>query len=384
MTSQQEVLAAGAACGGDARSEAVVVHRSMPPLQRDRLYPVYRRRLHDLVFYIVPALMWIALSLRHMSVTLPTAANPKMEVGGLWGERKSQDLRLFGERAARRLAPYVAFKAEGLAGDLAMALARLEDKGLGFPIVVKPDRGYQGWGVRKVEGPDELAAYLANVLPGTGLILQRFVAHDGEAAVFYIREPGASRGRIASMVLTYAPHVVGDGNATLEALVDADPVLAGNREVYRERHRARWRSVVPANEVVTLTVARSARLGAVYRNAAHLVTPELERTIEEIARDIPEFHFGRFDLRFRSLDELRHGEGLSILELNGAGAEMLHIWDGRTRLRDAYRTLWRQYRTLFAIAAENRRRGHRPAGIGTMLALQRRQEHLRRAYPTST
>lgn len=358
----------------------------MPPLPREPLYPKFRRRLSDAVFYILPAAMWTVLSLRYLSATLPTVANPKMEVGGLWGERKSQDLSLFGGRAARLVAPYVAVRLEGdqSGADLELSLSAMEGAGLDFPIVVKPDRGYQGWGVRRVDDREELRDYLGNVLPGTGLLLQKFVAHDGEAGVFYIRHPQDERGRVASMALTYAPHVVGDGTSTLKALVDADPILRYNREVFRSSHSERWDSVVGAEEVVVLTTARSARLGAVYRDAAHLVTPKLQQKIEEVAQDIPDFHFGRFDLRFRSVEDLRDGEAISILELNGAGAEMLHIWDGRTRLRDAYRTLWKQYRELFSIGAANRRHGHRPAGIRTMMALQRRQEYLRRGYPPST
>ena len=132
-----------------------------------------------------------------------------------------------------------------------------------------------------------------------------------------------------------------------------------------------------------LAHARSARLGAVYRDGRHHVTRALERRIDEIARDIPGFHFGRFDIRFASLDRLKDGEDFSIVELNGAGSEILRIWDGRTRLLDAYRGLWNQYRTLFSIAAANRAEGCRPTGPAGMFRLLRRQEALRRAYPPS-
>ena len=102
-------------------------------------------------------------------------------------------------------------------------------------------------------------------------------------------------------------------------------------------------------------IARSARLGAVYRNALHCITPELEDIIDRISQEIPDFHFGRFDIRFRSLEELRQGKGFRIVELNGAGAEMLHIWAGTGTLGNAWRTLWRQYRDLFAIGAAMRK-----------------------------
>ena len=72
------------------------------------------------------------------------------------------------------------------------------------------------------------------------------------------------------------------------------------------------------------------------------------------------------------------------MELNGAGAEMLHIWAGEGTARRAWAMLWRQYRALFAIGAQMRRKGHRPVGLRGMIRLQRQQERLRRGYPPSS
>jgi hypothetical protein len=250
--------------------------------------------------------------------------------------------------------------------------------------MVKPDRGCQGWGVRVTRSPEELAKYLADTPPGVVLIVQALVPWDGEAAIFYVRRPGASQGRIASAAFVYAPHVVGDGRRSIGELVQTEPVLRAHADVHRAACATRWDEVPGAGEVVVLTQSRSARLGAVYRDMSDLVTPALEATIERIASSIPDFHFGRFDIRFRSLPALREGRDLLVVEVNGAGGEMLHIWDGRTRFRHAYRDLWRQYRALFEVGAAMRRRGHKPAGLRHMLAMLRQQERLRRLYPPTT
>lgn len=357
----------------------------MPPLPPGGYYPTFKRWLSDYVFYIAPSLMLLALSIRHLSLTLPTAADPALEAGGLWGESKAQGLSLFGPGAAGFLAPCVEFRREATDTEEALgkALEVLSTAGIDFPIVAKPDRGYQGWGVRALRDAEDLRDYLDKVSPGVEMLLQKMIAYGGETGIFYVRNPGESRGRICSMALTYAPHVFGDGRRTLAELVEADGVLRKNAPVYRERNAASWEAVVPEGEVFVLTNARSARLGAVYRDSTDLVTPALEDAIEAIAREVPEFHFGRFDIRFRSLEELWEGRGFIVVELNGAGAEMLHLWDGRKGLIDAYRTLWWQYRTLFSIASAMRRRGHRPTGLRTMIRLQRKQEQLRKLYPPS-
>lgn len=348
------------------------------------VYPRFKRRVPERIFYILPALMWLLLALRHGSLTLPSAANPALDAGGLWGESKSQGLALFGPVGQRFLSPSAIIECLPGKDRMDMALSGMERAGLSFPVVGKPDRGYQGWGVRLLKSQGELADYLALQPDHACVMLQALIDMQGEAGVFYIREPGASRGRIVSMAFVYPPHVIGDGLRSVAELVARDPILQANAAIYRERQPDAWDQVLAEDAFHVLTNARSARLGAVYRDALSEVTPELEGVIDKISQEIPDFHFGRFDIRFRSLAELKQGRGFRIIELNGAGAEMLHIWVGTGTLRKAWRCLWHQYRTLFSIGAAMRREGHRPVGLAGMVKLQRQQERLRQGYPPSS
>ena len=365
----------------------IEVHPGMPNLAGGPAYTWFKKYLSEPIFYCVPALMWIALSARYGDLVLPTVANPAMEAGGLWGESKTQGFSLFGEVARKWTARYVILeRSEGDASPRSLANARrmMRKMGLSFPVVVKPDRGYQGWGVRKIEDDRELAAYVETMPSGTKSILQEFVAYPGEAGIFYIRRPGLERGRILSMTLTYAAHVVGDGKSTLADLVEADRILRKSREIFRSANSALWDRILPEGAVVPLSNTRSARLGAVYRDARHLITPALESRIDDIAKDIDGFYFGRFDLRFKDVDSLRSANGFAIMELNGAGGEILRIWDGRSSLIEAYRGLWEQYRLLFRISAENQQRGARPMKLAELVQLLFKQAKLRKAYPPSS
>lgn len=347
-------------------------------------YPRFKRRVPERLFYVLPALMWLALSIRHGSITLPTAANPSMDAGGLWGESKSQGLDLFGPEGQAFLPPFATVDCAPDADRLALARGAMARAGLSYPVVAKPDRGYQGWGVRLLRAEADLADYLSVQPPGARVLLQGLIDLPGEVGIFYIREVGQDRGRIVSMAYVHPPHVIGDGRRRVEELVAADPILQANAAIYRDRNPADWNRIPAPDEFICLTNARSARLGAVYHDATAEVTPELEAVIDRISREMPDFHFGRFDIRFRSREELARGQTMQIVELNGAGAEMLHIWAGTGTLTGAWRTLWRQYRALFRIGAAMRRAGHRPLGLRRMLALQRQQERLRRVYPPSS
>ncbi|MFN3524881.1 MAG: hypothetical protein ACK4YU_02225 [Paracoccus sp. (in: a-proteobacteria)] len=348
------------------------------------VYPAFKRRIPERVFYALPSLMWLALSIRHRSLTLPSAANPALDAGGLWGESKSQGLALFGPTGQRFLPPFVTIDCLPGADWVHSALAAMADHDMAFPVVGKPDRGYQGWGVRLLNTPDDLTDYLSRQPDDAQVMLQALIDMPGEAGIFYIRHPGQPRGRIVSMAFVHPPHVIGDGHSTVAQLVARDPILQANAAIYRERNPGAWDQIPAPDAFHMLTNARSARLGAVYRDALDQVTPELEAVIDRISAEIPDFHFGRFDIRFRSIAELQQGRGFRIVELNGAGAEMLHIWAGEGRLWTAWRTLWRQYRDLFAIGAAMRKQGHRPVGVRGMIRLQRQQERLRRTYPPSS
>jgi hypothetical protein len=348
------------------------------------MYPQFKRRVPERLFYVFPALMWLMLSVRHGSLTLPSAANPALDAGGLWGESKSQALALFGPTGQRYLPPYAMIECVPGKDRMEMALAQMESLRLSFPVVGKPDRGYQGWGVRLLTSHNDLADYLSRQPDHACVMLQALIELQGEAGVFYIRQPGAPKGKIVSLALVYPPHVVGDGRRSVADLVALDPILQANAKIYRKRQPEVWEVVLAPDDFHVLTNARSARLGAVYRDALPEVTPALESVIDTIAQEIPDFHFGRFDIRFRSLAELKQGRGFRIVELNGAGAEMLHIWAGTGTLLNAWRCLWQQYSTLFSIGAKMRRLGHRPVGLAGMVKLQRQQERLRQGYPPSS
>ncbi len=359
----------------------------MPPLPADYpRIPAFKKYLSEKVFYAPMALVWLALSARYGSVTLPTAANPNMDAGGLWGESKIQCMSIAGPTAMAWTAPFIWFRNGGNTPaerkeTFHHAVTLMKDADLSFPIVAKPDIGYQSWGVRRIDTPIALRSYLADYPPDQHLMLQALVPYDGEAGIFYIRRPGDARGQIHSMALVYYPHVIGDGVTTLEGLIDGDAWISKAGDEIKAANAKRLDMVPESGETVRLTFCGSYRLGAVYRDACSHITEALTNRIEEISRDIPGFHFGRFDIRFRSLDALKRGEDFRIVEVNGGGAEVLHIWDGKTTLGQAYRALWTQYRHLFRIAADNRALGHKPVGLAGMFRRQRKQEKLRAAYP---
>ena len=70
--------------------------------------------------------------------------------------------------------------------------------------------------------------------------------------------------------------------------------------------------------------------GSIFRNGIALATEALTDRVERLARALPDFHFGRIDVRFGSVQALARGEGFRVIEINGVGSEATHVWDPAT------------------------------------------------------
>lgn len=332
---------------------------------------------------VIPLIaQWVLLSLRYRATVLPSAANPAITSGGLVGEGKMEYFRCMGAHARSRTACHDSFivQPERADADAAACMARA---GLAFPIIAKPDLGWCGFGVRRIDTPSGLAEYLAGYPPGERLMLQTYLPWEGEAGVFYVREPGQASGRLLGLALRDFPRVTGDGQRSVDQLVARDPRL--RRLTGDPLHRVEYRGeqVPRPGQVLRLATIGSTRVGGLYRDGQALITPQLTRAIDAIARDMEEFHFGRFDLRYQSAEALMAGQGFLIIEVNGAGSEAIEAWDPATGPFAAYARIMRKQALLFRIAAANRARGFRSMGLAELARLHFRQQRLIPRYPPS-
>lgn len=326
-------------------------------------------------------LQWIWLSLRHGSFTLPSAANPAITAGGLVGEAKLEYFASMGPLALSQTARYCAVPS-ALRRSMAGVRAAMTGAGFGFPLVAKPDLGMCGFGVRLVADEASLLAYLDVFPAAQTIVLQEYLPQEGEAGVFYARHPGEAKGRIIGLALRYFPQVEGDGRSSIDALIAADPRVARVRLPGHEL--ALDGSRVPAaGEIIRLATIGSTRVGGLYRDGSASITAALTQAIDAIARDMKQFYFGRFDLRFADLADLRNARGLRIMEVNGAGSEAIQAWDPQLGPVRAFRLIFAKQRVLFEIGGANRRRGHRPIGLRRLAQLHFMQQRLLDIYPPS-
>lgn len=364
----------------------------MPSLDGLKKVVSSAERIPNSILYIPVGLRWLLLAIRYHSLTLPSVSNPMIETGGFMGESKGSVMDQVGEAQRSWVAEFVTLHRNGtnVESDLGRAVSLMENKGLSFPIVAKPDIGWNGYGVRLVEDSSHLHKYISSFPSGEKMLLQRPVHHDGEAGIFYVRLPGEEDGKIYSITLRYFPFVVGDGKSTLSELIQNDQRTKLRADFYlggKSNHlgfgKEDLNHIPGEGELIRLSFIGSLRVGGLYRDASHLITPELTKRFNDIAKSMPEFYYGRFDVRFESTDMLKEGKGFSIIEINGAGAEAIQAWDPDVPLFKLYHEFFKAQSLLFKVAALNRKRGYKPMSPWAFVKAIRRQNRLIDSYPAA-
>jgi len=327
------------------------------------------------VFQAPVVLNWLRLALRYRSLTLFTAANPGIPCGGFVLESKSEILA--GLRAPDAVPAWRRLDLpDDAAGRIDAARRAAGELGGGWPLVGKPDAGERGEGVTVLRGPAELDAWARTASPQA--ILQRFAPGE-EFGVFYVRRPSEPAGRIFSITSKSFPFVTGDGQSTLEELILADARAVCQAQVHLDRHADQLDRVPAAGERVELVDVGNHCRGTTFHDGRALATPALAARIDELARGLAGFYFGRFDLRAPSLEAFRAGRDLAVLEVNGVTSEATHVYAPGASLWAAWRTLCEQWRLAYEIGAENVARGARPVPLRALIERLAQRHHRRSA-----
>src|SRR5206468_3035324 len=129
--------------------------------------------------------------------------------------------------------------------------------------------------------------------------------------------PGEETGRILSITEKRMPVLLGDGVRSVEQLILDDDRAVCMADWYLRKNEDQA-SRVPANgERVQLVEIGTHALGSIFLDGMKELTPELEAAVDGIAKTFDGFYFGRFDVRTPSIEDLRRGINLKVVELNG-------------------------------------------------------------------
>jgi hypothetical protein len=340
---------------------------------------VWRWEFWPMWLFYAPVAVWIAgLVVKHRGVGAISAANPGMPDGGIVGESKFDIVSRLPEEWTIPASVIAPAAVDARVWRLASQVSQRRWK---FPLILKPDVGQRGVGVKLVRTLEDAREYLTR--EASQVIAQPYHAGPYEAGVFYYRFPGWDRGRILSITDKRFPVVIGDGRSALEDLVWNDRRLRMQASRFLSRHAADRDRVLALGERLPLAIAGNHAQGTLFKDGRHLITARLEERIDQIARSYPGFFIGRFDIRYSDVEQFKAGEDLAIVELNGATAESTNIYDPDGSLIAAYRQLFRQWSIVFDIGAANRRLGATATSLRRLVDLIRAHHATHVAFETS-
>ncbi|MEQ9279096.1 MAG: VTT domain-containing protein [Balneola sp.] len=318
------------------------------------------------VLYTPIVLYSLVLWVRFKKITVVTAANPGIEEGGFKGESKKEILEKIESKES--VAKFLFLNSRSSSINLIDdALQFMETYSLGFPIVLKPDKGERGKGVQIIKDLDELKFNLSNL--SEAHILQEFIEGQ-EFGVFYYRYPEDKNGDIFSITTKHKLSVSGDGKHTLEQLILKDSRAVYMAETHFDKHINDLYSIPDQGEKILLTELGTHSRGSLFLDSSELISEDLIQKIDEISKSFKGgFYFGRYDLITDSEEELTKGKGIKIIELNGVTSESTNIYDPEHSFIFAVKTLMRQWRIAFEIGARNHKKGVQLPSLKYLLSL---------------
>ncbi len=417
----------------------VIVARVLPMLLtrsgRIRVYAALRRVRHHefwpgFPFYFILGPIHTLLGFKYGGVLVWSACNPGISAGGgVLGESKSDTFDKlvrdggtpnafaefnqpdFNPGTHVGIWPYALIDSTGSAMERASrALARIEHEPLfgGFPVILKPDAGYRGLGVKLARSPHDVRAYFDDV--ASPVILQRFHKGPVECSVLWIRKVpetnlnvnqtessdthhapsaySATNAQQATSGSNHANHylvgelysitdkafhtLTGDGKRTLERLLERHPRTRLQLGVIHERHADQLSRILEKGERLALNVAGNHCQGTVFLDGEHLRTLALEQAIDGVCAAYAGDGIDsvRLDLRAADVESIRLGVGLAIVDVNGTMGESVNAYDPRRSYFWAVGVMWGHWSRMFALGAWRIRNGHKPLTLRTLWALR--------------
>lgn len=311
------------------------------------------------IFYPPVFLYVLYLGLKFRGFTTFTASNPAIIAGGFVGESKYEILKNLAG-ATDSMLRFALIPEEEVEDRVRAAQEFMAQQGLSYPVVLKPDVGQRGAGVAVVRSEEQLRKYLNDAKYVA--ILQEY-APGLEFGVFYYRYPTETSGHVFSITQKILPVLAGDGKQTLERLILSDNRAVCMADFYSRKNTKDLERVLADGEKIQLVELGTHCRGAVFLDGSEWITPELTDSIDRISQQFSGFYFGRYDIRVPSVDDLKAGRNLKVIELNGVSSEATHIYDPKFSLFQAYRVLFAQWRIAYEIGNENRKRGAKVMSI---------------------
>jgi hypothetical protein len=299
--------------------------------------------------YLPIIFLWIYYAIKAKTIFFFNSANPKIKNGGFMNESKIEIYDLI----PQQYYPKTQFIKTNTSLDEVLTV--IKSLQLNYPLILKPDMGLRGNGVKKVTNLEELKAYHAKA--DFNFLIQDLIPFENEVGIFYVKLPNESKGKITGIVSKEYLIVEGDGTSTIEQLIKKTPRFEFQLKSLKKEYKDKLLKVLLKGERLNLVPYGNHARGAKFIDSSDLISEKLNEVIENISTNISEFYFGRFDIMYNTFEELERGENFAIVELNGSGSEPTHIYDPKHSIFFAWKELAKHITYMYKIGQYNNNRG---------------------------
>jgi hypothetical protein len=259
----------------------------------------------------------LMLSIRFRNPVFYEAVNPGMQNGGLFDYSKFDSFKYF--RSVNIPKTLIVNCPKRLRG----ILDSVEEAGIAYPFIVKPDFGERGREVEVIYDLSELAGYFSKKVSGNYLI-QENIAGGLELGVFFQRDPISGAANVSSMTLKIPLQVIGDGENSIIRLIKNHPRA---KRYMDEVDQKLDMDFVPAKgELVKLSQKGNHSKGATFLDCSDYINAALIRTFDRICCQFEGFYYGRLDVKVERWEDLWDDKQIKIIEVNGCNSEPIHIY----------------------------------------------------------
>lgn len=296
------------------------------------------------------------------------AVNPAMENGGLFNYSKYHAmLDFYEENIPKSILSHPPHK-------LGHLLENAVNKGIPYPFILKPNIGERGRGVKKITDQVDLELYL-ETFKNESVILQEFISKKEEYGIFIIKNPETGQIKIPSITQKIPLQVIGNGMDSVQQLAKNHP--RANRYI-PEIPNELLNTIPEKNEIFQLSHKGNHCKGAQFLDRSELISAEVKKAFELICQPFSNFYYGRLDVKVESEADLRDAFAVSILEVNGANSEPIHIYSPGNSYLQSLKILGEYFGEMAKIARFNKNLMNIKPRLSTLLRSFQSYKRLKR------
>lgn len=298
------------------------------------------------MFYVPLIPYYVYKAIRARNLIFYLATNPAIKYSGNGTESKYKTIKLI----PQHLRPKTVFVRTGQ--DFNLTKEQLQAAEIHYPLIAKPDIGFRGYLVKKIDDESHLKAYLER--NDIDIIIQEFVDYKNECGIFYSRIPDQKNGEISSITLKKFLTIKGDGVSSLSELIRNDSRAYLYYDLLKNIHQEAMNTLLKEGEEKVLSVIGNHSKGTQFLNGNHLISTELSKTIDAVNKNIDGWFYGRLDIKYDTFEKLQEGNDFKILEINGIISEPTHIYDAEgASYFDALKSIKAHWKRINTIARKN-------------------------------